>query len=193
MPSQILPTGFVHVQVLMQTSTGHQAMNNWAYDTDDVVGQTEVTALSTNIAPFVKAFLTNPGRYVGVRVYVGNDGPDLVFESTAGAGTGLLGGALCPPQVQGLIQKTTGFAGRAFRGRVFTPDVPEGAVDDSGNLSGAYLTAISNYGDHMQNDPPATGHFGIGVLLHSAISTPTPLADCQASTKVATLRNRFDR
>lgn len=51
-------------------------------------------------------------------------------------------GAL-PTQASGIIQKSSGYAGRSMRGRVFWPFHTVGQIDGSGELQGATATGIA--------------------------------------------------
>jgi len=55
--------------------------------------------------------------------------------------TGTGSTASTTPQVCLCLKKSTGFSGRAYRGRVYVPALPEGAVDNTGLISG---TAYDN-------------------------------------------------
>lgn len=125
-----------------------------------------------------------------VRVVVGQSGgPDLVGEHVELA----VGGDdddSAPPQVTFLVQKRTGFVGRAFQGRSYLPGVAEGAVADDGQVASgkqaAMAVALPNWLNGLiAADNPM-------VLLHTdAALPPTPVTQLLLDSRVATQRRRL--
>lgn len=99
-----------------------------------------------------------------------------------------------PPMVSALISKTTAFGGRAGRGRMFMPGVPEQSVNEAGALGDTYVgnlqgAATAFAANMVLADLPP-------VLLHaegSPISTPTPVTNFVVQTQSATQRRRNRR
>ena len=108
--------------------------------------------------------------------------------------------AAIPQNTAILVRKQTGFAGRAYRGRMYIPGVPEPDVSGTGELAGASLTAwqtaatgfLADFNDIM----PA-------VLIHSCQyeenappcvpPVPTDVVSLQVDDFVATQRRRLRR
>lgn len=128
-----------------------------------------------------------------------------VTQSAEGSSTrpfGTVGTAQCPSQVAAVVKKVTGFAGRAFRGRVFFPFVPDDFIDFHGELEAA---AALTYGVAYQAmfGPQA---FTVGpatclltpVIVHTVtLTNPLPLNAVdiiagQVTGKLGTQRKRGD-
>lgn len=93
------------------------------------------------------------------------------------------------PQVCVLIKKTTGFAGRAYRGRMYLPGAPVSDFDFSGTLIGASQSAWQSSADDFFN-----GMAGLGLDLHllhnSPLIDPTPITNLVVDGRMATQRRR---
>lgn len=99
-----------------------------------------------------------------------------------------------PPNTSMLIQKVTSFGGRAGRGRMYLPGIPEAQVDHSGTISGTWLlsadTAFEAYRQALLLLDLTP------VVLHgptSPIATPTPIDAFVPSATAATQRRRLRR
>lgn len=102
------------------------------------------------------------------------------------------------PQVAALVKKSTSFAGRQFRGRMFVPGIAQGAVDADGTLTAGAVTGIQGLFDsnpnsllqqHATKDVPM-------VLLHNdplvgVAPAPTTLDNLFVEPLVATQRRRL--
>lgn len=136
--------------------------------------------------------------FVGARVYMGSDPPPgLVGEDLANiAGTAV--GQTPPQNVAVLANKTTAFAGRRNKGRMYFPPslLSEGAVNQVGVIDGSSVTAIQTGLTNFYNElldsaplPPAPP-----VLFHSTgVTTPTPITSLNVQSRVATQRQRLRR
>jgi hypothetical protein len=99
-----------------------------------------------------------------------------------------------PPQTAMLIRKNTALGGRAGRGRMYQPGVPEAFVNGAGELTGTTATIITAlYADFLTilggSDIPM-------VLLHaegSPITTPTTVTSLEVDARCATQRRRNRR
>lgn len=189
----LIPPGFIAVFARFKSAIGHPCQNVCGYAITDVWTQAATDAVSADLAGSYKQQLNTGGSFDGVHILVGNDGDDLAFDSVSGAGAGTRSGALQAPQVQGLLRKRTGLAGRKGRGRMFIPDMFESQVDDSGGVD---ATGLARLNDIAQTWNSA---LGVGVLidfpviLHSDATVPTRITNVEAEHKVATLRRRFPR
>lgn len=98
------------------------------------------------------------------------------------------------PNVTVLLQKITAFGGRAGRGRMYLPGIPENSIENDGLLATSYFTAWDEVWDAFRiataaSDLPLS-------LLHSAdspISVPTPITRINLDPKTATQRRRLRR
>lgn len=115
-------------------------------------------------------------------------GPSGEFGTTS---PGTAAGSACPPQVAALIRKLTAFGGRAGRGRIYFPGVPEGQVSSGGILSDAW---INNLPVEMATTMTQIELAPVNaVLLHGAgspISTPTPITGFSVPARCVTQRRR---
>ncbi len=153
-----------------------------------------VDDISTELSVAYKAWLHTAGAYNGCRVLEGQILDALVWESTAGNGSGTKTGAMQPPQVQCLVSKRTAVAGRAHRGRSFLPDVLESHVNDDGTLSAGAITAVQAWADGVFSACVESGALTGMVLLHAELTpVPTLVTSYAASTRVSTLRERYVR
>ena len=117
-------------------------------------------------------------------------GPSAVVTKVDG------GAAATPasPNTAILVKKVTALGGRAGRGRMFIPGVPEAQVDAGGNIDNGWLanlqTAIDDFAASMEvaGWSPALLH-GVG----SPITEPTSITGLVADPKVATQRRRLRR
>jgi hypothetical protein len=138
--------------------------------------------------------------YERIVVIAGNDGPPLRVEAVnAGTGTRTTQ-QIAPPQVTYLIKRTTGYAGRRYRGRMYVPFVSSTQIDQFGKLSTSEQTllntAAANWGSNLFNN--TTLNTGPPMLLHadsplSATPLPTTVTNHTAAQVVATQRRRLER
>lgn len=118
-------------------------------------------------------------------------GPSLEKGFSIPGGSANAGGY---PGAAYLLTKNTSFGGRAGRGRMYVPGIPEATIDPGGNLTSgtaAALTTAANQwlADHATNAVPV-------YLLHNAgspITEPTEVLSMTCSARVATQRRRNRR
>lgn len=120
---------------------------------------------------------------------VGPNATGATFENAtilAGAETG----ASVPPQVAGLVRKSTGLGGRANRGRFYMPHLSQSVVDARGTIGsvalGDYNTVLATWLSGLEGE-------GINVfILHSdpGASDPTEVTAVSMQPLVATQRRR---
>jgi hypothetical protein len=189
----LLPPGFVNVIARYSNVMGHNCQNAVGYSISDPLIQANVDALSDGLAIVYKAQLSTVSQWFGVVVDIGNDGPPLQLTSSSSSGTGSRGGSEPPAQVQGLIKKATGFGGRAFRGRLYIPDLYEDQVNNNGDLNGTALGLLNDIaGAWMDLAGFASASFLAPQLLHPS-TAPTEITSMAAEGRVATQRRRFPR
>lgn len=117
-----------------------------------------------------------------------NTGPSGEAPATS---AGTAAGNTCPPQVTALVRKLTAAGGRAGRGRLYFPGVPEGQVSGAGILSNAWITNLPAAMAATMALLDAGG--AVPVLLHAAgspIATPTPITGFTVAAQCATQRRR---
>lgn len=190
MPSVNIPVGFALVHIRYTNVQGHNCQNSVGYDLTDVLTQTDVDDLSDLIGPAYRQVLSTASQYLGLHVEVGNDGPEIIFDSTSSAGAGVRGGDEPPPMVQALIKKQTGLGGRANRGRMFIPDQLESQMDNNGTLNGTALSLLQDIAIAVAG--PGVAPWGAPQLMHP-IAAPTEITAFVVDSKVATLRRRYTR
>lgn len=193
MSTVIIPPGFIQVTYFLQSAYDHNCQNTVGYSVTSGLTQANCDTISSTIASYYKTVLNTSGSFKGVRVVVGNDGPETEFSSVSGAGAGTASGALCPPQVQAVIAKTTTLRGRKYRGRIFIPDVQETQVDDSGNLNSTALTNYNTLASHLNSALGLGSLIGATVLLHGDSTVPTVLNSMACDVKVGSQRRRYRR
>lgn len=146
-----------------------------------------------NIAAAIDDMYVNSQELVAILVKYGPNatGPSALVpvslvgnQATASAG----------PNTAALIHKQTAFGGRAGRGRMYLPGIPENSIENNGALSSGYFTAWDTVWDALRIglasvDLPM-------VLLHDAgspITTPTPITSLVLDPTTATQRRRLRR
>lgn len=161
-----------------------------------VQGQNLFLKVSAALQPLWDNTITQTGFHA----LIGNDGPPMALDIT-GSVTGTLSSIqTLPPNVSYLLKKTTSFAGRAYRGRIFLPFVESGNTNEGGTLVGSHFTRLDIAATALFNVPTTGTDDGLSnwVLLHRAEGAETPpaptsLTSIQASDKVATQRRRLER
>lgn len=123
-------------------------------------------------------------------------GPDDVGPtgSFSDPSSGGFAGTCSPPNVSYLIRKNTAAGGRQFRGRMYIPGVAESAVNESGLVLAATVTALQAAVEDLAG--VLVGVNAIPVLLHEppkvgAEPPPTLILDYSAENMVATQRRRL--
>jgi hypothetical protein len=115
---------------------------------------------------------------------------------------GIGGVSMAPTQAAAVVKKITGLAGRAFRGRVFVPFIPDSFLTTGGELSAGVSAAYATFVALLFG--PQT--FTVGgssttvapVLVHQpSVAYPLPLADQDVTAfvgtgKIGTQRRRGD-
>lgn len=190
----IVPDGYAQVHAKFLNAAGHLCDCAWGYVITDIPDQTAIDDISDVLATAYKLVLASSSEFLGVHVEVGASPFDLIFDSTSGAGSGTVGGDISSPQVQCLVKKVTGAAGRKNRGRMYVPDVAEAVVDQSGviNVTGrgrADLVATAFFTGVLG----VAADFTVPVLLHTDATTPTVIVGFTVEVKAATQRRRLER
>lgn len=104
-------------------------------------------------------------------------GTGKVQQSAIGVHTpaiGVVGTDQCPTQVAAVVKKVTGFAGQAYRGRLYFPFVPRDHVTADGELSAAGVTAYQGTAVAMFQAFVATQGLSSTSLTPYLLHTPGP-------------------
>lgn len=135
-------------------------------------------------------------------------GPQASFPATV---IGSAGAVSSPPNVCYLVHKNTAEGGRRGRGRMFIPGVPEGTVDDNGQLVAGQAAQLQSRIDAfmagllteelimaLEHGPSYTWTINENgqprrVPVAGPVPTLTALTSLTADPKVATQRRRLRR
>ena len=130
---------------------------------------------------------------------VGNDGPPFRYDVTSSVTGTRSSVVIAPPNVTYLVRKTTAFAGRQYRGRMYLPYVNSVGITQTGALQSSELTVLTTAMNAItSNLIGATPNVSNLVLLHSdplsgGPPPPTVIASLSAQATVATQRRRLER
>ena len=159
-----------------------------------LITQAEVANLAiegwdAEIAPWI----SDGFELTSVLVKYGPDatGPSIEIGASV---NGEHAGVGAPPNVAYLLKKITADGGRAGRGRLYVPGVPEAQVDSAGLLTSTVRNGLDAGWEAFAAAFVAEA---IGfVVLHqdgSPISTPSPITSLVVDNRVATQRQRLRR
>lgn len=186
--------GFCEILAFFTNLVGHPCQNAVGYAVLDSIDQTTADAVSNALAEAYKNQLSSSGRFNGVRIIVGNDGPPGEFNSVAGAGAGVVSGDFEQAQVMGLIHKSTAFAGRKFRGRMYIPDMSDSQVGDTGIPNSTALGKLNAIASAWFTLSGVVTTLGAPQILHAdGVTAPTEIVSMDAEGKIATQRRRYPR
>jgi hypothetical protein len=200
----IIPAGFAQC-TLIWTASGDNEPMNCVFGVALESGISDPLAVANDMqAAWAQAWLpaTLSNRYVfqGVRVTIGNDGPDpgptsdFILPVAGTSSTTFL-----PSNCALLVRKRTNFGGRTNRGRFFLPAgyIKESDADENGQLQTASQTAFqSNMTAFLTNiaAKPSTASM---VILHDSSSpgthVPTVVQNLSVDNRIATQRLRMRR
>jgi hypothetical protein len=126
---------------------------------------------------------------------LGNDGPPLRFDGASTSNGVRSSQANPPPQVSYLINKTTGFAVREFRGRAYWPyGGANTTIDEAGLMIGGEATivntAVTAWSAALNS---AANNTSGQYLLHTSATAPTAVISFFRENAVATQRRRLVR
>lgn len=197
-----IPPGYAQFAFKVRNSTvGHQCI--WTIGGKLVgsgltpaQGAALMTAVGNALVPIWDSNVTQTGFHA----LIGNDGPAMALDVTSahvGTGTAM---QMSPPNVTYLVKKTTAFAGRAYRGRIYLPFVDNISISEAGAISGPTLTRLETAVAALMAAPGTGSSTGVSGwwLLHRAEEGETPPAPTQivalaAESVVATQRRRLER
>jgi hypothetical protein len=136
----------------------------------------------------------------GFHALIGNDGPPMALDVTGSVAGTASTGTMLPPNVTMLFKKSTNFAGRAYRGRMYLPFVEGTYVSEAGVIASTLYTKMQTAGPLLFNATGTGSTTGVTswYLLHRAEPGDTPPLPTQlngilATDRVATQRRRLER
>lgn len=137
---------------------------------------------------------------IGFHALIGSDGPFSALDITGDVIGSSTSFNAAPPNVTYLVKKTTAFAGRQYRGRLYWPFVNTNELLENGTFTGTTLTRLTTACVNLYAAPGTGSTTGVQgwVLLHretaaGAAPAPTPITSFQPSSTVATQRRRLER
>jgi hypothetical protein len=198
----VIPPGYAQFSFFLNNATvGHRCV--WTIGgklAGSGLSPAQGAALQLAVATALKPLWDSQVMQTGFHALIGNDGPPMaldVSDNTVGTATTL---QMLPPNVTYLLKKSTAFAGRAFRGRIYLPFVDNGAVSEAGVVSGARMTALIAAAAALFTAPGTGSSTGVTGwwLLHRAEPgvtppAPTQITNISTTSMVATQRRRLER
>lgn len=188
----IIPLGYAHV---VHKFTGQQAPFGAAVtygvelpvaaDGQEVAADLDA-AFGTNFLKQMNAGITLDSTTV--KFGPNSTGPQYVVSNPR---PGLNSGEGEAPSVSVLVRKTTSVGGRTGRGRMYLPGVMDSQVNTNGTLPFATVSALQANADDFYAALVALEL--PMVLLHSAVSSPTPVNSLEVDGRAATQRRRLRR
>lgn len=158
------------------------------------------TALQTAVAAALAPIWDSNVFLTGFHALIGNDGPFMGLDITSNTPGSATTQQTAPPNVTYLVKKTTAFAGRAYRGRLYLPFVDNISISEAGAISGPTLTRLTTAAAALFTAPGTGSSTGVSgwVLLHRTEAgvtppAPTDITSFQATSMVATQRRRLER
>ena len=192
----IIPAGFAQLNAIhagAAVPTG--AQYTIGFDLQSYSGGPQDLAQLFELAVVASGLYANLANTVDLVAVLVKEGPNATgpshLEPANQPSSGGTAGATAPAF---LIHKNTDLGGRAGRGRMFLPGVPEASVNPGGVLASGVATAVTN--DLQVLFSEMTAENAIPVVLHnlgSPITTPTPITSFVCDPVVATQRRRQRR
>lgn len=193
----VIPAGFAQVNFIHTGSsvpTGAEwtlgiSLPNTA--TDPAVVADDISAIW--LASGLRGLMTTGVVLATILVKFGPDATGASAEETVNL-SGNIGSPGIQPGTALLVKKLTLVGGRAGRGRLYFPGLPEGDVESDGRIGVDYLAAAQSAFSAFRvamNTALLTP-----VVLHSALSplsTPTPITQFSVQPLAATQRRRLRR
>lgn len=192
----IIPVGYGQANIVLGgAGVPSGAEITFGINVDGFAGD-PTDAATAIAAAFVAEIIPEMTNRVGMDHVLVKFGPEDTGPSgTSGSPT--LGPAnveVAPPNTAYLITKTTAFGGRAGKGRVFLPGVPESVVSQTGAISTGTVSALTAAfqafdGLLVAADLPPYLLHGVG----SPITSPSRITSWVCSSIAATQRRRMRR
>lgn len=198
----VIPPGFVHISYsLVSSVVGHRCVftigaklsgPSWSI--------TDQGDWNLAVGNALKPMYDSQVTIGGFHALIGSDGPPMAADVVGGT-VGTRSNVVCsPPNVTHLIKKTTAFAGKRYRGRMYWPFVDGQALSEAGQLSGTPLTLFQTAVVAFEATFSSSSGNGLdgAYLLHrgeagQTVPAPTLITSMGASPWVATQRRRLER
>jgi len=149
--------------------------------TDATLG---VGILAAGLVAAMKDVISNDATYSAFGLQKMSTPPSVETIVTSGTGVGTGGAGLAPLAVSGIITKRTNAAGRAYRGRMYTPFVPVGYVGADGHPGFGWVSSLNVLGAILFNPIVCTSGADTATMqpvIRQAIA-PHALTDITATT-----------
>lgn len=122
-----------------------------------VGGATVAEHMSVVFGPRLRALMPQSANFAGASAqHIWPPPHSQPFYGTGNSGIGDLASEILPLQTTGMITKTTGFGGRAYRGRFYVPFPPEIRNDADGSPTALYLGDLTLLGNEIKNTQTPT-------------------------------------
>ena len=188
----------VRTVCVLGTQTGENVVHYKA-TADNGVGTPLTTAEAAYI--FANAFsgayipvLPTVGSFYGCGCRIVSGTPTVEDGSSTFAAAGGDANDPLPAQLTGIIAKSTGFGGRAYRGRIFVPFPTTAALDAAGNPNGTYKSNAAVIGTTYTGTVSLTNVSGrvlsIGPCLRHKNGTTTAIISTVVRAAWGTMRSR---
>lgn len=198
----VIPPGFVHISYRITSSAvGHRcAFTVGAKLSGPTWSITDQGDWNLAVGNALKTMYDSQVTIGGFHALIGSDGPPMAADVVAGT-TGTRSSVICaPPNVTHLVKKTTAFAGKRYRGRMYWPFVDGQALTEAGQINGTPLSLFQTAVVAFSNTFLSSAGNGLdgAYLLHrgeagASVPAPTLITDFGASPWVATQRRRLER
>lgn len=196
-----IPQGYgLWAFTVRSTASSHDCIVTLGFQVDSSYTQAHMDGALTAFANSVRPLHDSSISYPRATALLGNDGPALRFETTGTIVGSRTVAAHESPQISYLVKKTTGFAGRAYRGRMYIPFPADTGVQESGALTSGELTLLTTAAAALETNmvvPANTGAVDLRLLHADTPSgpgaAPTFITSLAASGFVATQRRRLER
>ena len=148
MSTALMAGDIIQFRVVTKDETGGECFNIFNFGINNpVVGTvTDLAAVEIMdgiLAPLYKALMAPSSTYDGIEGSIVNRSPKPASVFYNGStGPGLVGSKNLAGQTAGIISWTTAFAGRAFRGRSYIPNLADGWKLATGIPSSFFQTAM---------------------------------------------------
>lgn len=196
----VIPPGFANWRITLTNGSGGASQKNtiaWATDLDQALTQAEMAAIANIFRDELLVLLDNSWIAGPVDV-VYNIGGTLHQANDTGTEAGTHSSeAYAPPAIAHVVQKRTGLVGKAHRGRLYFPGVPEADVDESGTLDGSRVNEVTTAFDDLRAALALSTRITGSYLLHDSESPgalpPDLILESPCTTTVGSMRPRQRR
>lgn len=192
MPYDFVPDGFAFGYFQMTNADGHICQSTFGLNIlGDMTAQEIADQIRDDVHDDLIDYLVDESTFDGVFIFKqGAVAPTEAFAVSGDSGTET--GSVAPPNVQNLLQKKTGIAGRGHSGRMYFPDVLIGQIKANGDLTDPGISRLATLRDAVTTALFTPDEYE-QALLHADGSTPDVIVLLDSSNTVATQRRRLER